>query len=71
MLRFDLDNEMETVRNYRERIRQCESLGEYAMAEEIRTILVAEQEHQIDLATALGIDVPQVKPAKSPRPSKG
>lgn len=60
MLRFDLDNENETVRNYRERIRQCEALGEYAIAENIREILVQEQEHQIDLATALGIDVPQV-----------
>jgi bacterioferritin len=54
MLRFDLDNENETVRNYRERVRQCEVLGEYAMAEHIREILVQEQEHQIDLATALG-----------------
>jgi bacterioferritin len=60
MLRFDLNNENETVRNYRRRIRQCEALGEYAMAEQIRTILVQEQEHQIDLATALGIDVPDV-----------
>ena len=60
MLRYDLDNENETIRNYRERIRQCEALGEYAMAEEIREILVQEQEHQIDLATALGIDVPDV-----------
>jgi bacterioferritin len=60
MLRFDLDNENETVRNYRQRVRQCEALGEYAMAEQIRTILVQEQEHQIDLATALGIDVPDV-----------
>ncbi len=59
MLRFDLDNENETVRNYRERVRQCEALGEYAMAEHIREILVQEQEHQIDLATALGIDVPR------------
>src|ERR1044072_2182589 len=58
MLRFDLDNENETVRNYRERVRQCEALGEYAMAEHIREILVQEQEHQIDLATALGKDVP-------------
>jgi bacterioferritin len=58
MLRFDLDNETETVRNYRERVRQCEALGEYAMAEHIREILVNEQEHQIDLATALGIEVP-------------
>src|SRR5438045_6624629 len=60
MLRFDLDNENETVRNYRERVRQCEVLGEYAMAEHIRKILVNEQEHQIDLATALGQDVPDV-----------
>jgi bacterioferritin len=60
MLRFDLDNENETVRNYRERVRQCEALGEYAMAEHIREILVNEQEHQIDLATALGRDVPEV-----------
>jgi bacterioferritin len=60
MLRFDLDNENTTVRNYRERVRQCESLGEFALAEEIRQILVQEQEHQIDLATALGEDVPDV-----------
>src|SRR6516225_7028517 len=60
MIRFDLDNENETVRNYRERVRQCQALGEYAMAEHIRKILVNEQEHQIDLATALGKDVPDV-----------
>ncbi|HZV34105.1 MAG TPA: ferritin-like domain-containing protein [Verrucomicrobiae bacterium] len=60
MLRFDLDNENETIRNYRDRIRQCEALGEFAMAEQIRKILVQEQDHQIDLATALGEDVPDV-----------
>jgi bacterioferritin len=60
MLRFDLDNENETIRNYRQRLRQCEALGEFAMAEQIRQILVQEQEHQIDLATALGIEVPDV-----------
>ncbi len=60
MLRFDLDNENETVRNYRERVRQCEALGEFAMAEQIREILVQEQDHQIDLATALGKDVNEV-----------
>src|SRR5579872_730815 len=60
MLRFDLENENETVRNYRDRIRQCEALGEYAMAEQIRQILVQEQDHQIDLATALGVEVPDV-----------
>jgi len=64
MLRFDLENENETVRNYRQRVRQCEALGEYAMAEHIRQILVNEQEHQIDLATALGEDVPDVVPAQ-------
>ena len=58
MLRFDLDNETETIRNYRERVKQCETLGEFAMAEQIREILVNEQDHQIDLATALGEDVP-------------
>jgi bacterioferritin len=60
MLQFDLENENETIRNYRERVRQCESLGEYAIAEHLRSILVQEQEHQIDLATALGKDVPDV-----------
>ncbi len=60
MLRFDLDNENETVRNYRDRIRQCETLGEYAMAEQIRQILMQEQDHQIDLATALGEEVPDL-----------
>jgi bacterioferritin len=60
MLRFDLDAETETIRNYRERVRQCEALGEFAMAEQIRGILVNEQEHQIDLATALGEAVPVI-----------
>ena len=60
MLRFDLDNENETIRSYRVRVRQCEALGEFALAEHIRAILVQEQEHQIDLATALGVDVPDV-----------
>jgi len=58
MLRFDLTNEGETIRNYRDRVRQCEELGEFAMAEQIREILINEQDHQIDLATALGEDVP-------------
>jgi bacterioferritin len=60
MLRFDLDNENETVRNYRDRVRQCEALGEYAMAEQIRQILMQEQDHQIDLATALSEKVPDL-----------
>src|ERR1700680_4962821 len=60
MLRYDLDNENETIRNYRDRIPQCEALGEYALAEQIRQILMQEQDHQIDLATALGIEVPDL-----------
>ena len=60
MLRFDLENENDTIRNYRDRIRQCEALGEFAMAEQIRQVLVQEQDHQIDLATALGEEVPDL-----------
>jgi len=60
MLRADLENENETVRNYRERVRQCEALQEYGIAEDLREILRQEQEHQIDLATALGENVPDV-----------
>lgn len=61
MLRFDLDNETETIRNYRQRIKQCELVGEYGVAEHIREILAQEQDHQIELATALGIDVPPIE----------
>jgi bacterioferritin len=60
MLRFDLDNENETIRQYRRRVKQCDELGEFATAEHIREILLDEQDHQIALATALGIDVPNV-----------
>jgi bacterioferritin len=60
MLRFDLENENETIRNYRRRIKQCDELNEFATAEQIREILLQEQDHQISLATALGIDVPDV-----------
>lgn len=60
MLRADLSNEVATIRAYRERVTQCEALSEYAIAEEIREILRQEQEHAIDLATALGEDVPRI-----------
>ena len=60
MIRFDLDNETETIKNYRQRVKQAEALGHYALAEKLRTIIAQEQEHQHDLATALGIDVPRV-----------
>jgi bacterioferritin len=60
MLRADLENENDTIRAYRERVRQCEALGEYGIAEDIREILRQEQEHQNDLATALGEATPDV-----------
>jgi bacterioferritin len=68
MLRFDLENENETIRNYRDRVRQCDALGEFSTAEQIRTILVQEQDHQIALATALGIDVPNL--SETPKKTK-
>ena len=63
LLRFDLENETDTIRQYRERVRQCEALGEYAMSEHIREILKQEQEHLTDLASALGEDPPNMSRA--------
>ncbi|MEX2171620.1 MAG: ferritin-like domain-containing protein [Pirellulales bacterium] len=65
MLRFDLDNELLTIANYRVRIRQAESLSEFAMCEVLREIVAQEQDHAIELATALGIDVPPVPELKA------
>ena len=61
MLRADLENERETVGRYRERIRQAEAMGEFALSETLRAIIVQEQEHEIDLCAALGINVPLPK----------
>ena len=58
MLRFDLENERETIANYRRRVKQCDELNEFALSESIREILMQEQDHLIALATALGIDPP-------------
>lgn len=60
MLRFDLENERVTIVNYRTRIRQAQYLGEFALVEVLSEIIMQEQEHLIDLATALGEDVPNV-----------
>jgi bacterioferritin len=59
MLKFDLDNEKETIINYRQRIRQADAIGEFALSETLRKIIVQEQDHLMDLADALGIDVPK------------
>jgi bacterioferritin len=67
MLRADLQNERETVGRYRERIRQAEAMGEFALSEILRGIIAQEQEHEIDLSSALGIEVP---PAINPGDKK-
>ncbi|MDB6016265.1 MAG: bfr [Pedosphaera sp.] len=58
ILQADLENERETVANYRQRIRQAEAMGEFALSETLRDIIVQEQDHEIDLCDALGIEVP-------------
>jgi bacterioferritin len=60
MLRFDLENERETIRNYRERIRQADAMGEFALGEVLRRIIEQEQDHLLDLADALGVDAPKI-----------
>ncbi len=60
MLQFDLENERITIHNYRERIRQADAMGEFALSEVLREIIVQEQEHLMDLADALGIEVPEI-----------
>ena len=61
MLQADLDNERETIAQYRQRIRQAEAMGEFALSETLREIIVQEQDHEMDLCDALGIDVPPPK----------
>jgi bacterioferritin len=60
MLRFDLENEKETIINYRDRIRQADAMGEFALGETLRKIIAQEQDHLQDLADALGIDTPRI-----------
>jgi bacterioferritin len=61
MLRFDLENERQTIINYRQRIRQADAMGEFALGEVLRKIIEQEQEHLQDLANALGIDTPKIE----------
>ena len=66
MLRFDLEAETDTIFHYRQRVKQCEALGEIAIAEHIRGILVQEQDHQVALASALGVEVPNATKPRTP-----
>jgi bacterioferritin len=61
MLRFDLENERQTLINYRQRIQQADAMGEFALGEVLRKIIEQEQEHLQDLANALGIDTPKIE----------
>ena len=61
MLKFDLENERLTIKNYRERIRQADAMSEFALGEVLREIIAQEQEHLQDLADALGIDTPKIE----------
>jgi bacterioferritin len=64
MLRADLENERVTIANYRRRVLQADSLNEFALSEVIREILKDEQDHLIELATALNIEPPDPGIAK-------
>jgi bacterioferritin len=72
MLWADLRGEDDTIANYRERIRQADALGEVALAEILKGIITQEQDHQIDLATALGV-IPdsRIRPEKGGKGGKG
>jgi len=58
MLRFDLENEKVTIRNYRRRVKQADALDQFALSEDLREILRDESDHLNALATALGEDTP-------------
>ena len=61
MLEYDLENERETLVNYRQRVRQADAMGEFALSEILRGIMVQEQEHLLDLSNALGIEAPEIE----------
>lgn len=54
MLKQDLSGEEDAIARYKTRIEQSEELKEFALAQQLRTILAMEQEHAMDLKQALG-----------------
>mgnify|MGYP001393525818 FL=1 len=54
MLEQDLAGEEDAIVRYKMRVKQSEELQEYALAQQLRTILAMEQEHAMDLKQALG-----------------
>ena len=55
MLEIDLKSEQETIRNYRDRIRESKVQGINALSEKLRGIIAQEQDHERDLKDALGL----------------
>jgi len=54
MLQQDLNGEEDAIKRYKIRVEQAEQLKEFALAQQLRTILAVEQEHAMDLQRALG-----------------
>jgi bacterioferritin len=54
MLEQDLAGEYDAIKRYKLRVDQAEELKEFALAQQLRTILAMEQEHAMDLKNALG-----------------
>jgi bacterioferritin len=54
MLRQDLVGEEDAIKRYKMRVEQAEQLKEFALAQQLRTILAMEQEHAMDIKQALG-----------------
>lgn len=54
MLEQDLAGEEDAIKRYKARVEQAEQLKEFALAQQLRTILAVEQEHAMDLKQALG-----------------
>ena len=54
MLKQDLAGEEDAIKRYKMRVEQAEQLKEFALAQQLRTILAMEQEHAMDIKQALG-----------------
>jgi len=54
MLEQDLAGEEDAIKRYKVRVEQAEQLKEFALAQQLRTILAIEQEHAMDIKQALG-----------------
>jgi bacterioferritin len=67
LLRFDLENENETIRQSDSVSGCARSWASLPSPNNLRQILVQEQDHQIALATALGDETPNASVSQTPR----